>query len=73
MILPVQIKIRNDPRLYQYLREKSYWYKELNRNSNAILQMEQEMKERYQLTALDKINQLSKQLELVRSFMDMMR
>ena len=32
-----------------------------------------EMKERYQLTALDKINQLSKQLELVRSFIDMMR
>lgn len=73
MTLDLQFKIKQNPNLYRYLRENSYWYKELNRNPSSLKQMEQEMKNRYQLTTSDKINQVSKSLEMVRTFMDVLQ
>lgn len=72
MILSLQYKIKNDPNLHRYLREHSNWYKNLNRDPNSIFQMEQEMKEKYKLTTEDRINQLADQINLIRTFMDMM-
>lgn len=72
MILSLQYKIKNDPNLQRYLREHSNWYKNLNRDPNSIFEMEQEMKEKYKLTTEDKINQLADQINLIRTFMDMM-
>ncbi len=71
MILPLQFQIKNNPNLYRYLRENSYWYKALNRNPNNLKYMEEEMRERYQLRPSDKINKLMDQLNLIRTFMDM--
>lgn len=72
MILSLQYKIKNDLNLQRYLREHSNWYKNLNRDPNSIFEMEQEMKEKYKLTTEDKINQLADQINLIRTFMDMM-
>ncbi len=69
----LQVKIKNDPNLYRYLRENSYWYKYLNRNPLAIKDMENEMKERYQLTAVDKLNNISKTISFVQTFMDIIK
>ena len=71
MILPLQFQIKNNPNLYRYLRENSYWYKDLNRNPNNLRYMEEEMREHYQLRPSDKINKLVDQLNLIRTFMDM--
>lgn len=73
MTLELQFKIKNDPNLYRYLRENSYWYKALNRDPNNIKYMEAEMKQRYKLTMTDKISNISKSLEMVRTFMDVLR
>lgn len=73
MILPLQIKIKNDPNLYRYLRENSNWYKELNRDPRNIQVMEEEMRKRYKLTPADKLNKINEQISLVRAFMDMMK
>lgn len=73
MILPLQIKIRNDENLYRYLRENSHWYKELNRDPRNIQYMEEEMKKKYKLTPSDKLNKLNEQIGLIRAFMDMMK
>ena len=72
MILPIQFRIRNDPNLHRYLRENSYWYKELNRNPQNITYLEEEMKEKYRLRPSDKINKLNDQLTLLRTFFDML-
>ena len=55
MLVETQIKIRNNPYLYRYLRDNSSWYKALNRDPNSIKQMEIEMKNAYKLNLTDSI------------------
>jgi len=73
MQVALQIRIKNDPNLYRYLRENSYWYKALNRNPLAIKDMEVEMREKYKLTTVDKIENISKTISFVQTFMDIMK
>lgn len=73
MNLETQFKIKKDPMLQKYIRENSYWYKNLNRNPNLIEYMIQEMKEKYKLTTTDKINELSEKLDLIRTFMNVLK
>ena len=73
MNLSTQFKIKNNPLLQKYIRENSYWYKYLNRNTNLLTEMEKEMKEKYKLTTSDKINNISEKLDLIRTFMNVMK
>ena len=73
MRVDILFKIRNNPYLYRYLRENSYWYKYLNRDPSSIQFMEEEMKKKYKLTAADKINDLGSKLDLISSFMELMK
>ena len=73
MDIETQIKIRNNPYLYQYLRDNSSWYKAVNRDPNSIKQMETEMKNAYKLNLTDKIGSLSQKIEMVRTFMDILK
>lgn len=73
MQVSLQIRIKNDPNLYRYLRENSYWYKALNRSPLAIKDMEAEMREKYKLTAVDKIENISRTISFVQTFMDIMK
>lgn len=73
MKLDVQFKIKNNYLLQKYIRENSYWYKYLNRNPDLLSEMEREMKEKYKLTASDKINDISEKLDLLRTFMNVLK
>ena len=73
MKLDVQFKIKNNYLLQKYIRENSYWYKYLNRNQGLLSEMEREMKEKYKLTASDKINDISEKLDLLRTFMNVLK
>ena len=64
MLVETQIKIRNNPYLYRYLRDNSSWYKALNRDPNSIKQMEIEMKNAYKLNLTDKIDNLSQKIDI---------
>ena len=70
MNIETQIKIRNNPYLYRYLRENSSWYKALNRDPNSIKQMETEMKKAYKLNLTDKIENINNKIEMIRTFID---
>jgi len=69
----ILLKIRNDPRLENYLKYNSYWYKELLINPDSIRNMESEMKKEYKLTVSDKINNMTQKVEMIRSFMDVFK
>lgn len=69
----ILLKIRNDPRLENYLKYNSYWYKELLINPDSIRNMESEMKKEYKLTLSDKINNMTQKVEMIRSFMDVFK
>ena len=73
MDVKTQLIIKNNPNLYRYLRENSYWYKYLNRNSSSIKEMEKEMKSKYKLTMADRIEKINNSMGLIYSFMDILK
>ncbi len=70
MFIETQIAIRNNPNLYRYLRENSHWYKYLNRSPYFLKEIEAEMKSRYKLTPVDKIEKFSNRLDMITSIID---
>ena len=73
MNLDLQFKIKNNPHYKQFLRENSYWYKELNRNPDRIRVLDEKMKEQYKLRTSDKIDSFAEKIKLVRTFFDVLR
>lgn len=69
MTLDIQFRIKNNPLYKQYLREHSYWYKQLTRNPNSFKNFEEEVKNFYKLRPADRINKMLETIELVQSFM----
>ena len=68
----ILIKIRTDPNLNQYLKYHSYWYKNLIRNPDSIKQMEEEMKKEYKLTTADKLTDINKKMNTIKTFLNIL-
>lgn len=73
MRLDIVQTIRSNPPLNHYLRYHSYWYKELIRNSSSLKILEQEMKKEYKLTTEDKINKLNDRMNMIATFLNVLR
>ena len=73
MDIKTQILIRNNPNLYNFLREESYWYKYLNRDPNYLEDVELAMKNKYKLTTKDRLEKLNQSMNLLNNFMDIMK
>ena len=73
MNIITQLQVKSNPNIYRYLREYSYWYKYLNRDPNSIKQLEEEMKKRYKLTPKDKLEKLSNSMDLINSFINVLK
>ena len=69
----ILIKIRTNPNLNTFLKYNSYWYKELIRNPNSFPAMVGEMKKEFKLTTTDKINKLTDKMNMIRTFLEVMR
>ena len=67
------VKINIDPIQKQFLRENSYWYKYLNRNSKYYKDFINEMKTKYKMTTTDKINKAIDNINMVRTFLDVLK
>ncbi len=65
--------IKSNPNLYRFLRDDSSWYKVLNRGEESIKMVEEEMRKRYKLTAQDRIEKLSRSVEMISTFMDVLK
>lgn len=73
MAYDVWYRINSDINLKRFIRENSYWYKELNRNPNNFKYFVNEMKIKYKLTVTDKINRTIDNINMVSSFLDVLR
>ena len=73
MQVETRLKIKSNPNLYRYLRENSYWYKYLNRSTIFLKHLEEEMKEKYRLRSVDKIENISNTMKMIQSFLEVMR
>ena len=73
MRFDILMNINNDPKQKQFLRGNSYWYKYLNRNSTYYKDFINDMKQKYKLTTTDKINKISDNLNMIRTFLDVFK
>ncbi len=65
--------IKSNPLVYQYLRVNSSWYQRLNRDPKAIKELEKEAKAYYKLTTSDRIEKFSHSIEMISTFMDVLK
>ena len=65
--------IKTNPLIYNYLRENSRWYKELTRDKNILKYLEEQAKKYYRQTPIDKIEQLSNNINMITSLIDVFK
>ena len=73
MQLDLQYRIKQDEKQIMFLRENSYWYKYLNRNSSYYKEFINDMKDKYKLKPTDKINKMMDNINMVRTFLDILK
>ena len=73
MNLNVQYRINQDPKQHQFLRENSYWYKYLNRSESYYKDFINDMKDKYKLKPTDKINKMVDNIDMIRTFLDVLK
>ena len=73
MNVDIQYRLKSNPNDIKYLREKSYWYKLLNRNKTYFKNFEEAMKKEYKLTPEDRINKMANSIDMLSKFIDILQ
>ena len=72
MNINTQYKIKGSLNNLRYLREKSYWYKYLNRSYEYLKYFEDEMKKTYKLTPEDRMKKMADGINSLSKIMDIL-
>jgi len=72
MDINTQYKIKSNLNNLRYLREKSYWYKYLNRSGLNLKPFEEEMKKSYKLTSEDRMKKMADGINSLSKIMDIL-
>ena len=67
------MQINSDSKQKKYLRENSYWYKYLNRSNIYYKEFINNMKKEYKLTTNDKINKIMNNINMINTFLDVLK
>lgn len=73
MELELQKKLLDTPKMYQYLKENSYWIKYLNRNPTLYKEFQDKMKELYHERTTDKLNDVIDNIDLISSVLSSLK
>lgn len=73
MTIENQIRLSNDQMLTRFIREYPIWYKRLNRNPDLFNDMILDMKEKYKLTTSDRINNTLNSINMLKTFLDVLK
>ena len=73
MKLDLQYKIKSDIKQINFLKENSYWYKYLNRSNIYYKDFLNDMKDKYKLKPSDRINKISKDIEILNNILDVLK
>ena len=69
----LQIKFRENPKMFEYLKLNSQWYKDLNRNPLNYKKFEQHIKQIYKLKTTDKISSAIDNIDLISSVLNVIK
>ena len=73
MSIDIIMKINEKPLEKQFLRENSYWYKYLNRSNYYYKFFIKDMKEKYKLTPTDRINKVANDINMFKTFLEVLK
>ena len=73
MTLDIQFKLKSNPIYIKYIRENSYWYKILTRDPNSFDKFVNEVKEKYKLRSIDKINNALTAVEMIQNVLSTLK
>ncbi len=73
MDIIVQQKLNADKKMLDYLKENSYWYKDLNRDSDNYMKYVKAMKDKYHLKITDKINNAIDNIDIISSVLNALK
>ena len=66
----ISLKIIENEKLLEHLKENSYWIKSLNRHPRYLKEFEKNMKELYKERPTDKINSFIDNIDMISSIID---
>lgn len=66
----VQQKLNEDKKMAEFLKQNSYWYKDLNRNSDNYKNFINAMKEKYHLKMTDRISDAIDNIDLISGILE---
>ena len=69
MEINLQYKIKNTKRYYEYLKDKSWWIKNLSRNPDSFNDYQNYLKDKYELRTSDKISKAIDNIDLISSLL----
>lgn len=73
MNIKIQFILDSNPLLKRYLREHSFYYKNIIRNPDFINNITDFMKKDYKLTFPDKLSKIKDNITMVNSLMDVIK
>lgn len=73
MELQTQITFKNNPRDYTYLKENSYFIKELNRGTISYRVFVSSMKEKYKERISDKMENIMDNMDMISSVLNIIK
>ena len=73
--MPIQIQyiLNNNPYLKKYLRENSFYYKDLIRNPSFIKELNELMKKSYKLSLPFKLDKLKDDISMINTVMNVLK
>ena len=69
MEINLQYKIKNTKGYYEYLKDNSWWIKNLSRNPNSFNDYKNYLKDKYELRTSDKISKAIDNIDLISSLL----
>ena len=73
MQLYQQISFRDNPKMYDYLKSNSFYFKSLNRDLINVKMFERDMKIKYKERFSDKLNSAVENMELISSVLNVLK
>ena len=73
MDISLQLEIKKRKKYYDYLKENSNWFKELNRNPNNFNKFNSFIKDKYRLNITSKISDTINNIDTAMSILDILK
>ena len=67
------MKIKEEPKYYNYLKENSFWIKNFNRNQNLYKEYVNFLKNKYRLRVTDKLSDAVDSIDLVTNVLNTLK